>query len=245
MKRTLLAFLASIITLSACQKDILMLTKSTSFYRQTAAVLDYFNGSEQVHSQIDFTYNHKHQLTRHGADCTFEWSGKQMIMRNFTDGVLQSQSTYLLDDFGRALSQTTTDSAGIYAHNETFEYDTSGYLIKVIRSGNAASVKTKEWVDGNMIKEVTTSQSGEVRTITYTHNPNLIYPDSYIRVPVMSKHDKNLFVKLEEINSSSTSTHTYQFELDAHGNVVKQIENWVNNGESRVYSVYYTYKAYQ
>jgi hypothetical protein len=243
MKKILLAFLAGTITLSACQKDVLTLTKSTSLCQQTAVVFDYFNGHKKVHSQTDFTYNNEHKLTRSGSDYSFEWSAKQMVMWSFTDSAVQYQSTYLLDDFGRAVCQTTTDSAGVYDHNETFEYDTAGYLIKVIRSGNAASVKTKEWIHGNMVKEVTTSQSGEVRTITYSYDPNLVYPDSYIRVPIMGKHHKNLFVKSEAIDSSGTSSTIYQFELDSHGNVVKQIEKWVKPEKSIIFTLRYTYEV--
>ena len=166
-------------------------------------------------------------------------------MRSFADSALQYQSTYLLDDFGRAVCQTTTDFAGVYGHDETFEYDTAGYLIKVIRSGNAASVKTQEWIHGNMVKEVTTSQSGAVRTTTYSYDPNLIYPDSYIRVPIMGKHYKNLFVKSEAIDSSGTSSTIYQFELDAHGNVVKQIGQRVTPEKPTIFTVLYTYEVFK
>lgn len=245
MKKILLAFLAGAITLSACQKDVLRLTKSTSLYHQTAVVLDYFNGHKNVHTQIDFTYDNEHKLTRSGSDYSFEWSDKQMIMRSFADSALQYQSTYLLDDFGRAVCQTTTDSAGVYGHDETFEYDTAGYLIKVIRSGNAASIKTQEWMHGNIVKEVTTSQSGEVRTTTYSYDPNLIYPDSYIRVPIMGKHHKNLCVKSEIIDSSGISSTIYQFELDAHGNVVKQIGQRVTPEKPTIFTVLYTYEVFK
>ncbi len=199
--------------------------------------------TKKIHSQIDFTYDNEHKLTRSGSDYSFEWSDKQMIMRSFADSVLQYQSTYLLDYFGRAVCQTTTDSAGVYGHDETFEYDTAGYLIKVIRSGNAASVKTKEWIHGNMVKEVTTSKSGEVCTTTYSYDPNLVYPDSYIRVPIMGKHYKNLFVKSEAIDSFGTSSTIYQFELDAHGNVIKQIEKWVKPEKSTIFTLLYTYEV--
>ncbi len=171
--------------------------------------------------------------------------GHQLIQRSFSNGALLYKTTFVLDNTGRALSQTTTDASGNYDHNETFEYDASGYLVKVVRAGNYARTTTKEWAQGNLVKEISTPQFGDVRTTTNTYHTNLTCPESFTRLPIYGKKSKNLLATQENVYPFGVSTYTLQYELDVLGNVVKETSNGVDLGQSSTLTIQYTYEGCQ
>ena len=248
MKIVALPFLICLLALSSCKKDDPALPPApTPFCHQTSATVNFISGSTSNNYQVDFTFNDDHKLIRDGLELTYEWSANQVIQRSFINGSVDFKTTYVLDNAGRAVSQTSTNAAGGYLSNGTYEYDASGHLVKVVEASTfGGSTTTKEWSQDNLIKEVNTTQFGDVRTTTNTYHQILISPASFTRLPIFGKDSKSLLASNLNVYSwGGSSSYTFQYELDALGNVTKEISNGVDLGQTSTLTAQYTYQGCQ
>ena len=171
MKPSLISFrvivflsFVSCLFLSSCSKDnndpapaSVPLIASMSAYNEDGALF---------YSQT-FQYDKQGRIIKsvldNGSYSTIEYSGSNVILKDYRDGKLHSTVTYGLNNQGYLISQSTTAPG----ETETHEYDSNGY-VKLARYENDSNLQTVTYtvVDGNYVTVLTMRESKTTQSAT-------------------------------------------------------------------------------
>lgn len=200
---------------------------------------------------------------------TYTYTGSQIIEKEFNENDTESDeiTIYTVSNgvvTGSTSTETSSDNGHTttYVYTETYEHNSSGYLIKKttvnrttsnqpgFTSQESTGTTTYTYTDGNLTKEVETYANGnytQTYTTTYEYDLNiantLIVDDNLL----ISKPNKNVVKKRTETSTSqgaesNTYVSTYAYVLNADKLITKRTTTHSSSGQgSETYASNFVY----